>query len=159
MSALPERRDLYSPSDVFWLLEHYHELDANLGPRNRDDETVRVQTNRPRNRDVEKLRCIRRADIDRALTWLSQMDNDPMAADAIYGYYIEVETKSAIADRARRKRPRFDIEGVAQWQGVTVQEANRRISRGVHAIARFMGWPEPDRKEVDELGSDPLESC
>lgn len=154
MSALPERRDLYSPADVFWLLEHYHELDANLGPRNRDDETVRVQTNRPRHLDAEKLRCLRRADIDRALAWLSQLNNDPEAADAIYGYYIEIETKSALADRAPRKRKRFDAAGVMQWQGITEHELNKRINRGVHLMAEKLGWPaRTDR------GTDGMESC
>lgn len=141
VSALPERRDLYSPADIFWLLENYHELDMQIGPRMRDDESVRVQANRPRHLDTEKLRCIRHADIDRALIWLSQLTNDPIAADAISGYYIEVETKRAVADRAPRQRRRFDIGGVAQWQGVTEQEINRRIHRGVELMASHLGWP------------------
>lgn len=127
----------YTVESVRWLFEHYHYLRDHLGPR---DEVRPGKSPKKRpSTDMEKTRALRRAEADRALSWLSQLSVDPLAADAIRGFYVDRKPLTRVMSEAQRERARYDaVHEVAVWQGVAERTVYERIERGLHRMARFL---------------------
>lgn len=110
----------YTLKQVFALLEEYHSLTDRLHDE-RDDDVPHAKGNRPTH-DGMPPRLDDKIAIDSALAWLRGIRNDPQAADAVTGFYIEGET----------------IQQLARWQGIEETEASMVIHRGVVKMRRHM---------------------
>lgn len=129
MSAVPEETQPdYPPPVIDVYLSRYREIAAALASGN-----IRAITYTPdlikrsRNPDPHWL-AHTKADLDRALLWLAQLDHDPLAAMYCQDHYVDGISTADLADR----------DGVAQR---TIQGY---IQRGRTQLAQRLGWRELD---------------
>lgn len=124
--------------DPYWSLQRvrralldYHYFRLRIRPP-RPDRPVR-RGRRPAY-DGEKVRVEIKADLDRALAWLAQVDNDPEAAAAIW---------AAFCDPALMRESLFiRINAVADGEGVGWRDVYQRIARGIEQMTRFLAEGE-----------------
>lgn len=123
----------YTPRRVRWLLRHYHDLAAGA----RSPRDPRLPPRRGTVRDPEKLPVEIKADLDRALSWLAQLDQDPVAANLIWALYC---------DPATRREPWIvRLCAVAADHGMTERTVYRHVARATRALAAYLsGTCQPE---------------
>jgi hypothetical protein len=125
MHAMPDNATHdYSPSRLRVLFRRYREIAAML-----DEDCAIRYTGDVVLGGIGSAHgnvCIK-ADLDRALLWLRQMDRDPAAAGWIVEHYI---TGTFTAD-------------IAEADGVGQRTVHRRIGQGLRDMAVFLGWRPP----------------
>lgn len=68
------------------------------------------------------------SDLDRALLWLSQLNQDPMTAAMLCDHYQKHQLTADIADA---------------W-GISQRTVHYRMSDGIRRMSRFLGWVEDE---------------
>lgn len=132
----------YTPGQIRWLLDHYPDLvHGTRPPRNANIPPPRA---RQYARDPEKWIVEVKTDLDRGITWLAQIDQDPRGAAVLWSLYCDPQLW----------RERLGIREVivAAEFGVTERTIRNWRARAERSIAQFLsGTVDADEQELQDF--------